>query len=124
MLIEIKNIEQDHSGVFRRWFTCDNMDLFVWYNEECQVDSFQLTFSDLNGEYLVNWSADAGFQYAYPSRDNIEHVTHKASILVQPGRRFSLKRVFDKFISQSRIVNRELVRFISNRLIREETRMS
>ena len=116
MLREITDIKQNDEEGFRRWFTSDDMDLFVWYNDDCRVTSFQLC----QDEYLISWSIKKGMSFSKNINDSAGPLNYKGSTVLRPIRPFSLKRVFDSFVSRSRRINRELVRFIINILIREE----
>ena len=120
MFIEIKKIRQNRNEGYRRWFTSDDMDLFVWYDDKCRVSSFQISSRDGAGEYLVNWSENNGLTYSRVIEPEPGALRYKGSNLLVTRKRFKLKSIFDKFLTYSKKVNTELVRFIVNTLVREE----
>ena len=124
MLNEIKKLKQNEEDGFRRWFTSKDMDLYVWYDENFTVSSFQLSSSDVSGEYLISWSTEEGLGFSRTLNHFSGALNYKGSTLLKTNPRFCLKQIFNNFISHSKRINRELVRFIINTLIREEIQIS
>ena len=61
MLYEIKDVQQEESGPFCRWFADRDFDLFVWYNEDDSFFGFQLCYEKGKNEKALTWKAKSGF---------------------------------------------------------------
>jgi len=59
-LYEISHIRQSNRSLNKRWFTCREMNLIVWFRRNMPV-SFQLTFNNNGQEQTINWAQQRGF---------------------------------------------------------------
>ena len=59
-LYEISHIRQSNRSLNKRWFTCREMNLIVWFRRNVPV-SFQLTFNKNAQEHTINWAQQRGF---------------------------------------------------------------
>jgi len=63
MLSEIKEVSQKRGEPKRRWFSDLNMDLFIWFNEDDEIVSYQLTYNKPLAEKALIWSEEKGFSH-------------------------------------------------------------
>jgi len=63
MLREIKETGQKRGEPKKRWFSNSNMDLFVWFNDDDEIVSYQLTYNKPNDEKALTWSEEHGFSH-------------------------------------------------------------
>lgn len=79
MLRELKHTRQIAGESKRRWFTSDDMDLIVWFDEQEQPLNFELCYNKLTREKALRWSAASGFtHWLVDSGENLPG-RHKAS---------------------------------------------
>ena len=62
MLYEIPRPRQSNRHHRKRWFTCCDMDLFIWFSDDTPV-RFQLTYDKGRQEKAINWDFDLGFRH-------------------------------------------------------------
>lgn len=62
-MIEIRDVRQNANEYFRRWFSDDNFDLFVWYNPEETIYGFELTYDKAGCGKAIRWFVDSGFSH-------------------------------------------------------------
>lgn len=55
MLTEITDVRQSPDEPRRRWFSDDNLDLYVWYGEDGAIVQFQLCFDKGRREQALTW---------------------------------------------------------------------
>ena len=57
MLSEIEKVRQVAGEDFRRWFTDENMDLIVWYDDSStgRITGFQLCFDKKSVQRCLTW---------------------------------------------------------------------
>jgi len=55
---EISGVKQTPGEPFRRWFSCESMDLFVWTNDSDEVVSYQLSYDKPHPEKALSWSVE------------------------------------------------------------------
>ena len=63
MLREIKKVSQKRDEPRRRWFTSQDIDLFVWLNNHDEVVSYHLTYNRPHDEKALVWSKEKGFTH-------------------------------------------------------------
>ena len=63
MLREIKETGQRRGERKKRWFSNSNMDLFIWFDDDDEIVSYQLTYDKPNAEKALTWSAEHGFSH-------------------------------------------------------------
>jgi len=85
MLREIKETGQKRGEPKKRWFSNSNMDLFVWFNDDDEIISYQLTYNKPNDEKALTWSEEHGFSHLGVD-DGARPGKHPASpLLVEDG---------------------------------------
>lgn len=84
MLKEFKRIRQEKTG-FRRLFTDDLYDLYIWYTDRKQdrISGFQLVYKSGIDEKALTWTARNG--YMHTKIDDGDKKTNQSPILVQDG---------------------------------------
>ena len=96
MLTEIKNIKQVTGEPVKRWFHSEQMDLFIWY-ENNQIISFQLCYDKENKEKAISWHKDKGLQHQKVDDGENRPGHYKATpILVENGS-YELSSIIEKF---------------------------
>jgi len=60
MLYEISHVRQSNRSEVKRWFTCADMDLFVWCRDDIPV-RFQLAFNRRSKEQVISWDIQRAF---------------------------------------------------------------
>jgi len=63
MLAEFQNVRQIPNEGHRRWFTDNNLDLIVWYDDESHLTGFQLCYDKTGRERALTWTRENGFQH-------------------------------------------------------------
>jgi hypothetical protein len=82
---EIGAVKQIPGEPFRRWFSCESMDLFVWFDESKSIISYQLSYNKPYPEKSLSWRLDQGFSHNDVD-DGFRPGRHPASpILVADG---------------------------------------
>ncbi len=59
-LYEISHVRQGNRSLKKRWFTCREMNLIVWFRRKTPV-SFQLSFNKHGQEQTISWNVQRGF---------------------------------------------------------------
>lgn len=84
MLKEFARLRQDATG-FRRLFTDDHFDLYVWYPDRKmgRIIGFQLVYHSGFEEKALTWTEKGG--YLHTKIDDGDKKTNQSPILVQDG---------------------------------------
>ena len=84
MLKEFSRLRQNKSG-FRRLFTDDHVDLYVWYPDRNmeRITGFQLVYHSGCEEKALTWTEQGG--YLHTKIDDGDKKTNQSPILVQDG---------------------------------------
>lgn len=73
------------SGLQRRWFTTEHMDLIVWIRDEASIEAFQLCYDKPLAEQSLSWQLEQGFTYQAVDAGDADGLGHKGSPLLTPG---------------------------------------
>lgn len=55
MLRENRVVRRSEEEKLRRWFSDEEMDLILWYDEKRKLEGFQLQYDKKTGEHSVTW---------------------------------------------------------------------
>lgn len=111
MFREISGVKQIPGEPFRRWFSCESMDLFVWTNASDEVVSYQLSYDKPYPEKALTWRVGQGF-----SHDDVDDGSrpgrHPGSPILLADGEFAAKRVLALFQANADQLENDLQEFI------------
>jgi hypothetical protein len=85
MLREIKNVSRKKDEPKKRWFTSPGMDLFIWFDSDDSIISYQFTYDKPHNEKAFIWSEEEGLSHMRVD-DGSRSGKHPGSpLLVQDG---------------------------------------
>ena len=87
MIREILPVRQNEGEPFRRWFTDDYWDLYVWFNDKKKIVGFQLCYGKPDDEHALTWLTEGKFIHTRVSDSSPGRYgpTMEAPILVADG---------------------------------------
>ena len=117
MLKEFKAVRQIPKDGFRRWFTDQDFDLFVWYEDEsmAKVVGFQLCYNKRGTQKALTWYRDRGFLHTAIDDGEGSPLKNRTPILVADGS-FPRDRVASQFRESARNLEKELFDLVEGRL--------
>lgn len=85
MLIEPSKMTRRDGGYRRRWFTDEDMDLYLWLDDDGELARVQLCYDRRGNQRVLSWAREHG--YRHDRIDDGEGVAGKARtpILVLDG---------------------------------------
>ena len=111
MFRAIIGVKQIPGEPFRRWFSCESMDLFVWTNENDTIVSYQLSYDKPHPEKALSWSVERGF-----SHDDVDDGSrpgrHPGSPILVADGEFAARRVLALFQDNAGPLENDLREFI------------
>ena len=121
LIVRVNNMlrEIKQSGKKLRWFTDEEIDLFIWYEDD-RVIGFQLCYDKTKYERAFTWYKD-GREYHH-SIDAGEASPNKnmSPILVQDGY-MNAKEVKDKFIKRAKNIDSKVTKLVTSILKQKDT---
>jgi hypothetical protein len=116
MLREIFATRQTNPNIRKRWFTCPEMDLYVWLINDIPT-RFQLSYNKLENEHVINWNRDTGFSHnRIDSGEEGASLKYKMSSILLPDGNFDVSATTRKFQQASEKVDKSIAAFIYARL--------
>lgn len=113
MLHEIKNAKKFDEGIRIRWFSDDFFDLVIWYDDDGNIISFQLTYDKYNDPHALTWKLGKG--YIHETIDDGETPgRYKQSPILLPDGDFPGDAISEKFKQHTIKGEPELTEFISD----------
>jgi hypothetical protein len=117
MLYEIKDVKQQPGEPKKRWFTDEYYDLFVWYDDQDQISSFQLTYDKGHEERALTWSRRGGFRHTGVDTGEDSPIESRSPVLVTDGI-FDAAVEAERFKEESEEIDPHVARFVYSRLLR------
>jgi hypothetical protein len=63
MLREIRNVSRKRNEPKKRWFSSQSMDLFIWFDIDDSIVSYQLTYDKPHKEMALVWNKKDGLSH-------------------------------------------------------------
>lgn len=122
-MIEMKHVRQIVGEGFRRWFSGDYFDLFVWYDSDYPTDQsdtnhiagFQLSYDKENKERALTWKEKSGFTHDLVDDGEIRPTEDRTPILMKDGT-VEIDSVIRRFKSESSKIDQAVTKFVLNKL--------
>lgn len=122
MLHEITGLKQSHRSQTKRWFSCRDMDLFVWF--QCkQPIKFQLAYNKRDKEEVVSWDINHGFHLyrVDTGEDHLDHYKQTPLLMnadfIDSERGKNMNQLAYHFLLASEQIDIEIADFIYRRLM-------
>ena len=117
-LREVENPRQLAAEPRRRWFSSEQLDLIVWWNDAGLPVGFQLCYGKPIAEHALTWTADAGFTHARVDDGESVGFHHKATPILVPDGDLDLARLEQTFREASQRVPKDVVALVVRALLR------
>jgi hypothetical protein len=115
-LVEAQKVRQNDGEPFRRWFTSDYFDLFVWQEENGEIASFQLCYNKNRNEHVLTWQKDSGFQHLSVD-DGETPGHHKMTPILMPDSEFAAFPIAERFERESREIEKLVAEFVYQKIV-------
>ncbi len=116
MLMEIKNVRQIPEEGFRRWFSDDFFDLYLWYEEKDKdLTGFQLAYGETERDHALTWTREHGFSHDGIDDGNITGSYKKSPILIANGL-FNPDKLAKKFKEHKGELESSIYKFIEKKI--------
>ncbi len=116
MLVEIKDVRQIPNDGFRRWFTDEEFDLIIWY-EENKITGFQLCYGiKEDNERALTWLKENYYIHNKIDDGESPYTNKMTPILVSDGI-FNKSEIAEKFRKNAMKMEYGLVDFVYKKLL-------
>ena len=116
MLYEIRGTKQREGEDYRKWFTDEYFDLFVWFDEAGAISGFQLSYDKSADERAITWQRKGGFMHTKVDDGEKRPTSSMTPILVSDGI-FDYRSIAGRFKREAKELDPELVRFIIKKVL-------
>lgn len=118
MLYEIKNVNQNTNELKRRWFFDHDIDLTVWFDQENNIDSFQLCYDKIQNYHALTWRRNYGFIHnRVDDGEGFNKIGgYKGSPILLMDGMFDKKRVISIFVDKSKEIPETISSFVLKKL--------
>ncbi len=115
-LKEIKNVRQISGEGFRRWFTDDFFDLYIWYQDNKKdITGFQLAYGEVERDHALTWTVNHGFSHDGVDDGNITGSYKRSPILIANGM-FDPDSLIHMFEEHQGDLDKKLFSFIKTKI--------
>jgi hypothetical protein len=111
--VVIARVREQH----RRWFSNDDFDLFVWFNDRGAISWFELCYDRSAVERALTWTPTRGYEHWRVSTGDAAGMEYDMTpILVPDGTEFSKDRVIAAFVQAVSTLEPTVRSFVLQRL--------
>lgn len=115
MLREILNIKQHPDEPFRRWFHCQEQDLYIWQDSVSEITAFQLCYNKPHNEHAIYWRKDRGYSHLRVDNGDNLAPSSQTPLLVADGL-FNPETLIHRFEHLGKALPREISAFVLEHL--------
>jgi len=117
MLREIGNIRQYPGQFFRRWFSDEALDLFVWYDAAGgRIAGFQLCFDKDKRERALTYTDENGYSLNEVYADGSAWDMSSPVLAAVPGTEFPRVRLLAQLGERGEALDRRLREYLTEKL--------
>ncbi len=118
MLKEFTAVRQIPEDGFRRWFTDDEFDLFIWFSDSTQAEiiGFQLCYNKKGKEKALTWYQGKGFLHTAVDDGEGTPLKNRTPILIADGL-FPKDRVIEQFRRSAKNIDQRLFEVVEKQLV-------
>jgi hypothetical protein len=115
MLREVTDLKPRPGEPRRRWFTDEELDLFVWYDAQDRVCRFELCYGKPSDEHALAWQEGTGLTHSRVDDGEATPLSNRTPIVVPDGA-FPAARVAQRFQDSSRGLEPELAGLVLGKI--------
>lgn len=117
MLMEMKDVRQIPREGFRRWFSDENFDLFIWYDDEKEIQpsGFQLSYDKQGYERALTFHENKGYRHDGIDSGEEDASINRSPVLVQDGE-FAFDSVIQDFETAAEKIDPEIRKWTLEKL--------
>ncbi len=119
VLKEVQTQNRSDGPLQRRWFTDNQLDLYVWEDENGEIVKFQLCYQ-LAGEYAFTWDCDEGFSH-HGVDDGESHPSRNATPLLVADGDVNKQVLSALLFGRARDLDPGIYQFIADKITEYET---
>ena len=120
MLQEVPHIRQVPDEPRRRWFTDDDLDLFIWFDEKDDIVGFELCYDKPGTPRAICWGRESGYSHFRVDEGETRPGKAKATPILCSDGLFRHNEVAHAFYGKSRAMEERLSAFIHTGLLQYE----
>jgi hypothetical protein len=88
----------------RRWFSDDDFDLIIWWDNDDIISGFQLCYDKQKSERALTWRQESGFSHERVDSGETNPTKNQSPILVPDGL-CPIDEITDQFLSKSKEID-------------------
>jgi hypothetical protein len=115
MLREQRNVRQVPGENFRRWFTDENLEIVVWYEQADAIFGFQICYDPRNEPRALTWTLKRGFSHAAIDNGDDKPTSNRTPVL-SPCGNYDAAMLREAFLASGDGLPAKEKAFIENKL--------
>jgi hypothetical protein len=98
MLQELRNVRQVPGDHFRRWFSDENLEIVVWYDEAGAIFGFQICYDPREQPRALTWTQKRGFSHAEIDAGEDKPTSNRTPLL-NPSHDYDAAKLSEAFLA-------------------------
>ena len=116
MLKEINDLTQTSDDLQRRWFSDEEIDLYVWLDENDTIHEFQISYHTNDNDHVLIWNSASGLFAHSVDSGTLNPSKMKSSPMLTENIEFDVNHIRDLFEKNGKKLEHDLYEFILSRL--------
>lgn len=116
MLKEISDLTQTSDDLKRRWFSDENLDLYVWYDNSDEISEFQISYNKHSNEQVLTWNNKSGLSNHGVDSGSTDPRKMKSSPIMTEESKHNIELVRNLFLESGQKLEHDLYDHVLSRL--------
>ena len=112
MLLEIPKVSQTPGEPRRRWFTDENFDLIVWFDDADAIVGFQIAYDKKEQQKALTWFPAKGFSHNLIDEGEDRPGRYKGTPILVVDGVFDAFTIAESFYAESGQMDSEIADFV------------
>lgn len=117
MLKEISDLTQTSDDLRRRWFSDNNLDLYIWDDKNNDIFEIQICFNKDSDEQVLTWNKESGLSCHMVDSGSTSPIKMKSSPILTKESKHNIETVRRLFIERGQKLEHDLYELILSKLI-------
>jgi len=117
MLQEYNHPGTSDGDLLKRWFSDEFFDLFVWYDKNNVIVSFQLCYNKPRDEHSLTWKTPSSYYHQRVDDGENRPGKNKSTPILLPDGAVDSRALSTRFKQESEQIDKEVTSFVEAKLV-------
>jgi hypothetical protein len=103
--------------LIKRWFTDEFFDLYVWFDKQGEISSFQLCYDKPRDEHAFTWKRPSTYYHQRVDDGENRPGKNKSTPVLLPDGAINTRFIAEQFFLESKSIDRAIAEFVHTKVL-------